>query len=119
MDTPLCTNCPKKDGCSAFKILDNSLNNKKEHAKITLTLEFLVTKGDPQHFEEDFRHEAVEDISTNAAAFAEYVTETVEDLNNDVMPMGAQLTVSQITNKEAFKEISEYIKVTHEQEDNR
>lgn len=119
MDSSPCLNCPSKDNCDMHKILDNTLDSKKCHYKVSLQLDFILTAHNPEEFEEDFHYECATDIATNAAALAESITDLIKDIGADVMPMGAQMNVGRIPNKVAFQEMTDYIKVTHEQEDNR
>lgn len=118
MSKILCTDCPNKDDCTTYEVLNNTLNHKKVHKKISLQMDFIVTVNEPEEFVDDWQEDIALDIAENSASLACYITEKVGAYNNIVQPLGAHLTVEELDNKEAFTELSTYIKETHGQTSN-
>lgn len=119
MSKILCTDCPKKDECTTYEVLSNTLDKDKVHKKISLQMDFIVTVNEPEEFPYDWKEDIVLDIAENTAGLAGMITEKIGSYNNIVQSLGANLTVEDLNNKEAFTEISNYIKVTHEQTSDR
>lgn len=119
MSKILCTDCPEKDECTTYEILSNTLDKDKVHKKISLKMDFIVTVNEPEEFPYDWKKDIVLDIAENAASLANLITDKVGSYNNIVQSLGAELTVAGLSNKDAFTEISNYIKVTHEQTSDR
>lgn len=119
MSKILCTDCPNKDDCTVYEVLNNTLDSKKVHKKISLQMDFIVTINEPEEFLEDWKEDIAGDIAENTACLAGFITDKVGAYNNIVQPLGAHLSVEDLDNKEAFNELSDYIKVTHEQTGNR
>lgn len=118
MSEILCTDCSKKDSCSAYEILNNTLDNNKVHKKIFLQLNFIVTLNEPEEFPIDWEEDISQDIAENAVCFMQFVTEKLEEYNNVAHHLAAHLDVKNITNKQAFEEMTKFIKETHEQASN-
>lgn len=109
-----CTNCSEKEECTVYKILNNTLDNSKEHRKITLQLDFLVTLNEPEEFEDDWKEDIAKGIAENTMQLSNIIVEKLEEYNNTVQSLGAHLNVACITNRRAFDEVARYIKVTHD-----
>lgn len=111
----LCVDCPQNDKCPTYKIVENTLDAKKVHHKLSLSMEFIFTTHNPKDFPEDFHNEVALDIAEQAGALATFIADSIEEFECEVQPMGADMSIAVISNKQAFDELSEYIKVTHEQ----
>ena len=109
----LCVDCPANDECLTYKIVENTLDSSKVHFKITLSMSFILTAHNPAEFKGDFDECAV-DIAENTAALSEFISDNIKECECEVQQLGANMSISSIPNKQAFEEISEYIKVTHE-----
>lgn len=109
-----CINCSERDNCTAFEVLNNTLDRSKKHKKLTLRLDFIVTVNEPEEFEEDWKEDISGHIAENAACLSQIIIDKVGSYNNIVQALCAHLTVSKISNKKAFTELYDYIKVTHE-----
>ena len=116
-DKLLCVDCPQNEDCSTYNIIENTLDQTKVHHKLSLKLDFIFTTHNPKEFKGDFQ-EATIDIAENTAAFAQFIEDAITDCECLVQPLGADMKLELITNKQAFDELSEYIKVTHEQTGN-
>lgn len=109
----LCVDCPANDECPTYKIVENTLDSSKAHYKVSMTMSFILTANNPEEFKSDF-DEYVVDIAENAAALSEFISDNIKECECEVQQLGAHLAIESIPNKQAFEEISEYIKVTHE-----
>ena len=109
----LCVDCPANDESPTYKIVENTLDSSKAHFKITLSMSFILTAHNPAEFKGDFDECAV-DIAENTAALSEFISDNIKECECEVQQLGANMSISSIPNKQAFEEISEYIKVTHE-----
>lgn len=109
----LCVDCPANDECPTYKIVENTLDSSKAHFKVTLRTSFIITAHNPDEFEDDFKEYAV-DIAENVAALSAFISDNITECECEVQQLGANISVNSIPNKQAFEELSEYIKVTHE-----
>lgn len=109
----LCVDCSSNIDCPTYKIIENTLDNNKVHYKLGMKLEFIFTANEPQEFKTDFEQYVV-DIAEQAAALSEFIQEQIKDCACDVQQLGAKMDLKTIPNKQAFDELVEYIKVTHE-----
>lgn len=109
----LCVDCPANDGCTTYKIVENTLDSSKAHFKVVLSMSFILTANNPKEFKGDF-NECVVDIAENAATLSEFISDNIIDCECEVQQLGANMSINSIPNKQAFEELSEYIKVTHE-----
>lgn len=109
----LCVDCPGNDECPTYKIIENTLNSSKTHFKITLSMSFILTAHNPDEFKGDFEDYVV-DIAEKAAVLSEFISDNIAGCECEVQQLGANMSVNSIPNKQAFEELSEYIKVTHE-----
>ena len=109
----LCVDCPANDECSTYKIVENTLDLSKAHFKVTLSMSFILTANNPEEFKGDF-DECVVDIAENAATLSEFISDNLTECECEVQQLGAKMSIKSIPNKQAFEELSEYIKVTHE-----
>ena len=109
----LCVDCPANDECPTYKIVENTLDSSKAHFKVTLSMSFILTANNPEEFKGDF-DEYVVDIAENAAALSELISDNLTECECEVQQLGAKMSINSILNKQAFEELSEYIKVTHE-----
>lgn len=108
-----CVDCPVNDECPTYKIVENTLDSSKAHFKITLSMSFILTAHNPDEFKGNF-DEYVVDIAENAAALSEFISDNITECECEVQQLGANMSINSIPNKQAFEELSEYIKVTHE-----
>ena len=108
-----CIKCTDKEDCEISTVLNNTLDNSKKHQTLTLTLEILMTVNEPQEFKEDFIMECAEDVSKGACELSDSIGSLLSDINCNPALLGAELTISDTTNKEAFNKLINYIKVTH------
>lgn len=109
----LCVDCPSNDECPTYRIVENTLDSSKAHFKITLNMSFILTAHNPDEFKDDFE-EYVVDIAENAAALSEFISDNITECDCEIQQLGANMSINSIPNKQAFEELSEYIKVTHE-----
>lgn len=109
----ICVDCPTNDECPTYKIVENTLDLSKTHFKITLSMSFILTAYNPDEFKGDF-NEYVVDIAEKAATLSEFISDNIAECECEVQQLGADMSISSIPNKQAFEELSEYIKVTHE-----
>lgn len=109
----LCVDCPANDECPTYKIVENTLDSSKAHFKVTLSMSFIITAHNPDEFKGDL-DEYVVDIAENAAALSEFISDNITEGECEVQQLGANMSINSIPNKQAFEELSEYIKVTHE-----
>lgn len=109
----LCVDCPANDECPTYKIVENTLDSSKAHFKVTLSMSFILTAHNPDEFKGDF-DEYVVSIAENAAALSELISDNLTECECEVQQLGAKMSINSIPNKQAFEELSEYIKVTHE-----
>ena len=109
----LCVDCPANDECPTYKIVENTLDSSKAHFKVTLSMSFILTANNSEEFKGDF-DECVVDIAENAAALSEFISDNITECECEVQQLGANMSINSIPNKQAFEELSEYIKVTHE-----
>lgn len=109
----ICVDCPVNDECPTYKIVENTLDSSKAHFKITLSMDFILTAHNPDEFKGDF-DEYVVDIAENAAVLSEFISDNIKECECEVQSLGANMSINSIQNKQAFEELSEYIKVTHE-----
>ena len=72
-----------------------------------------MTVNEPQEFKEDFTMECAEDIAERAYHLSDNIGDLLRDINCDPALLGAELTIADTTNKEAFNKLVNYIKVTH------
>ena len=107
-----CINCADKEECGINTVLNNTLDSSKNHKTLTLTLEILMTVNEPQEFKEDFTMECAEDIAEGAYHLSDNISNLLNDINCDPALLGAELTIADTTNKEAFNKLVNYIKVT-------
>lgn len=108
-----CINCADREECGINTVLNNTLDSSKNHKTLTLTLEILMTVNEPQEFKEDFAMDCVENVAEEAYELSDYIGDLLKAINCNPALLGAELTVSNITNKEAFNKLVNYIKVTH------
>lgn len=108
-----CINCADKEECGINTVLNNTLDGSKNHKTLTLTLEILMTVNEPQEFKEDFAMECAEDVAEGAYRLSDSIGDLLKDINCEPALLGAELTISDTTNKEAFNKLVNYIKVTH------
>lgn len=109
----LCVDCPANDECPTYKIVENTLDSSKAHFKVTLSMSFILTANNPEELKGDF-NECMVDIAENAATLSEFISDNITDCECEVQQLGANMSINSIPNKQAFEELSEYIKVTHE-----
>ena len=109
----ICVDCPINDECITYKIVENTLDSSKAHFKITLSMSFIITAHNPDEFKGTF-DEYIVDIADNTAALSEFISDNIKECECEVQQLGTNVSVSSIQNKQAFEELSEYIKVTHE-----
>lgn len=109
----LCVDCQANNECPTYKIVENTLDSSKAHFKITLSMSFIITANNPEEFKSDFDEYAI-DIAENAAALSEFIGDNLKECECKVQQLGANMSISSIPNKQAFEELSEYIKVIHE-----
>ena len=109
----ICVDCPANDECPTYKIVENTLDSSKVHYKVSMTMSFILTANNPEEFKSDFG-EYVVDIAENAAALSEFISDNIRECECEVQSLGANMSINSIQNKQAFEELSEYIKVTHE-----
>lgn len=109
----LCVDCPANDECPTYKIVENTLDSSKAHFKVTVSLNFILTANNPKEFRHDF-DEYVVDIADNVAVLSEFISDNIKECECEVQQLGTNMSISSIPNKQAFEELSEYIKVTHE-----
>lgn len=108
-----CINCADKEECGINTVLNNTLDSSKNHKTLTLTLEILMTVNEPEEFSEDFATECAEDIAEGAYELSNNISDLLKDINCNPALLGAELTISNATNKAAFNKLVNYIKVTH------
>lgn len=108
-----CMNCADKEECGINTVLNNTLDSSKKHKTLTLTLKILMTVNEPQEFKEDFTMECAEDVAEGAYHLSGSISNLLNDINCDSALLGAELTIADATNKEAFNKLVDYIKVTH------
>lgn len=108
-----CINCADREECGINTVLNNTLDSSKNHKTLTLTLEILMTVNEPQEFKEDFTMDCAEDIAEGAYNLSDTIGDLLKDINCNPALLGAELSISDITNKEAFNKLVNYIKVTH------
>ena len=108
-----CINCADREECGINTVLNNTLDNSKNHKTLTLTLEILMTVNEPQEFKDDFTMDCAEDVADGVYELSDNIGDLLRDINCNPALLGAELTVSDITNKEAFNKLVNYIKVTH------
>lgn len=109
----LCVDCPANSECHTYKIVENTLDSSKAHFKVTLSMSFITTAHNPEEFKGDF-NEYVVSIAENASALSELISDNLTECECEVQQLGAKMSINSIPNKQAFEELSEYIKVTHE-----
>ena len=109
----LCVDCQANNECNTYKIVENTLDSSKAHFKITLSMSFIITANNPEEFKSDFDECAI-DIAENAAALSEFIGDNLKECECEAQQLGANMSISSIPNKQAFEELSEYIKVIHE-----
>ena len=76
-------------------------------------MSFILTANNQEEFKGDF-DEYVVSIAENAAALSELISDNLTECECEVQQLGANMSINSIPNKQAFEELSEYIKVTHE-----
>lgn len=108
-----CINCTDKEECEINTVLNNTLDGSKHHKKLTLTLEIFMTVNEPQEFQEDFMIECAEDVGKGAYELSNSIGDLLRDINCVPALLGADLAISDTTNKEAFNKLVNYIKVVH------
>lgn len=108
-----CLSCEDSDDCNINKVLNNTLDNKKEHKLLTLTIKVLATVEDSEEFKSDFNELCSQPIAEGSAALSTLVEELLYGIECITSPLGADLSVASITNKDAFTALTEYIKVSH------
>lgn len=108
-----CINCADKNECGINTVLNNTLDSSKNHMTLTLTLEILMTVNELQEFKNDFMTECAEDVTDGAYELSNIICDLLKDINCNPALLGAELSISNITNKEAFNKLVNYIKVTH------
>ena len=109
----ICVDCQANNECSTYKIIENTLDSSKAHFKITLNMSFILTAHNPDEFKGDFGEYAI-DIAENTATLSEFISHNIKECECEVQQLGANMSINSIPNKQAFEELSEYIKVTHE-----
>lgn len=110
-----CVDCKVNTQCPTYEIIENTLDTAKVHYKLNLTLGFIFTVNKPDEFRETF-YEQVGDISISASVLSEFIQKQINKCDCVSQQLGAKLDLMVIPNKQAFEELSEYIKVTHEED---
>lgn len=114
----ICLKCDKKNDCADYAMVEGTLNNKKKHMGVSLTLDFIIAVDNPLELVEDMQEDISIQIVEQAKKLSDFILEQFESYNHKIMSLGADLQVGEITNKEAFENMIEYIKESHEQTSN-
>ena len=86
------------------------------HQRISVLKELGYKEIEVVHVDLDDAHEKALNVALNKISGtwdAEKLEDLLRDINCNPALLGAELTISNITNKEAFNKLVNYIKVTH------
>lgn len=108
-----CVDCDNNERCTTYKIIENTLDPEKVHYKLSLQLNFIFTVNDPDNFKADFEDSALT-IAEGSQALSELIKEELSDCLCITQQLGAEMNIGLIPNQQAFEELTEYVKVTHE-----
>lgn len=113
MNEVQCAECPRKDDCSSFSLLNNTLDKKKKHIQLNINLSYLISLNSLETFEEDFEDIMEDTIAEPLALLNSLIVKSIAEVSEVCVARNGKVEVKKVSNKTMFKTISEHIKETH------